>query len=56
MCPGQRLVFVETAYVLVMLLRRFERVECRDEEVEWREEMRMTFQSANGCLVGLVPG
>jgi cytochrome P450 len=54
-CPGQRLVFVESAYVLVMLLRRFKEVENRDPESEWKEEMRMTFQSKNGCLVGLIP-
>ena len=53
-CPGQRLVFTESAYVLVMLARRFGRVENRDEVWEWREEMRMTFQSKNGCLVGLM--
>lgn len=53
-CPGQRLVFTESAYVLVTLLRRFEKVENRDPVVEWREQMRMTFQSKNGCLVGLI--
>ena len=53
-CPGQRLVFTESAYVLVRLLREFAKVECRDEVWEWKEEMRMTFQSRNGWLVGLV--
>lgn len=53
-CPGQRLVFAESAFVLVTLLRKFNRVECRDPELEWKEEMRMTFQSKNGCLVGLI--
>jgi len=54
-CPGMRLVFTESAYVLIMLLRRFKEVQNRDLELEWKEEMRMTFQSKNGCLVGLVP-
>jgi hypothetical protein len=49
-----RLVFTECAYVLVNLLRRFKEVQNRDSELEWKEEMRMTFQSKNGCLVGLI--
>ena len=53
-CPGMRLVFTESAYVLVTLLRNFSRVENRDPVVEWQEEMRLTFQSKNGCLVGLL--
>jgi cytochrome P450 len=53
-CPGQRLVFTESAYVLATLLRKFSKIENRDPVVEWKEEMRMTFQSKNGCLVGLI--
>ncbi|KAH7073511.1 cytochrome P450 [Paraphoma chrysanthemicola] len=53
-CPGQRLVFMESAYVLVNLLRKFSQVQNRDAVLEWREEMRMTLQSKNGCLVGLI--
>lgn len=53
-CPGQRLVFTESAYILVTLLRKFTKVENRDPVLEWKEEMRMTFQSKNGCIVGLV--
>ncbi|KAH6431646.1 hypothetical protein HBI14_031820 [Parastagonospora nodorum] len=53
-CPGQRLVFTESAYVLVTLLRKFSKVENRDPVFEWKEEMRMTFQSKNGCIVGLI--
>ncbi|KAF2826436.1 cytochrome P450 [Ophiobolus disseminans] len=53
-CPGRRLVFTECAYMLVRLLRAFGGSECRDGVGEWREEMRMTFQGRNGCLVGLV--
>ncbi|ORY19055.1 cytochrome P450 [Clohesyomyces aquaticus] len=54
-CPGMRLVFTESAYVLVTFLREFKKLENRDPELEWKEEMRMTFQSKNGCLVGLIP-
>ncbi|KAF2440212.1 cytochrome P450 [Karstenula rhodostoma CBS 690.94] len=54
-CPGMRLAFTESAYVLVNLLRMFERLENRDPEVHWKEECRLTFQSKNGCIVALVP-
>jgi cytochrome P450 len=53
-CPGQNLVFTECAYVLVCLVRRFREVQNRDEEIEWKEQMRMSFQSKNGCLVGFI--
>ena len=55
-CPGARLVFTECAYITVRLLREFEKLENRDEEIEWKEQMRMTFQSKHGTLVGLIPG
>lgn len=35
-CPGQRLVFTESAYVLVTLLRSFAKVENRDPVFEWK--------------------
>jgi cytochrome P450 len=52
-CPGQRLVYTETSYIMVRLLREFKKLENRDPEIEWKEEMRLTFQSKNGTLVGL---
>ncbi|OCL14662.1 cytochrome P450 [Glonium stellatum] len=54
-CPGLRLVYTESGYVTVMLLREFESLENRDPELQWKEEMRLTAQSKNGTLVGLVP-
>ncbi|KAF2015191.1 cytochrome P450 [Aaosphaeria arxii CBS 175.79] len=54
-CPGIRLVFVEAAYTTVRILQEFKLLENRDNEVEWKEKMRMSFQSKNGTLVGLVP-
>jgi cytochrome P450 len=53
-CPGQRLVFTESAYVLVTLLRKYNRIENRDPELEWKEELRLTAQSRNGCIVSLI--
>ncbi|OAG02412.1 cytochrome P450 [Paraphaeosphaeria sporulosa] len=54
-CPGTRLVFTECAFTTVKILREFTKLENRDEETEWKEQMRMTWQSKNGTLVGLVP-
>jgi cytochrome P450 len=54
-CPGMRLTFTESAYVLVTILRMFDGLINRDPEIEWKEECRLTFQSKNGCLVSLVP-
>ena len=55
-CPGQRLVYTVSAYVLMRMLRTFEGLENRDPVLKWEEEMRMTFQSRNGTKVGLVRG
>ena len=53
-CPGQRLVFAESGYVTVRILREFARLENRDPELEWQEKMRLTFQSKNGTKVALM--
>ncbi|KAF2190062.1 cytochrome P450 [Zopfia rhizophila CBS 207.26] len=53
-CPAMRLVFTEVAYTMVTILREFERIESRDDR-EWTEEMRTTFQNANGAKVALIP-
>ena len=49
-CPGMRLVFTESAYVLVTLLRRFDGLANRDPELEWKEEFRLTVQSRTVVL------
>ena len=53
-CPGMRLVFTECAFVIVKILREFRALENRDQAEDWKENMRMTWQSKNGTLVGLV--
>ena len=53
-CPGQRLVFTESGYVTVRILREFARLENRDPVLEWQEKMRLTFQSKNGTKVALI--
>jgi cytochrome P450 len=54
-CPGMRLVFTECAYTIVRIMREFKGLENRDEELEWKEQMRLTFQSKNGTKVSLIP-
>jgi len=54
-CPGQQLTITETAYVLVRLLREFRDIENRDPEMAFVEESRLTVESRNGVLVGLIP-
>ena len=53
-CPGIRLVYTESAYVIARMVRQFSGLENRDPVTKWEEEMRMTFQSKNGTKVGLV--
>ncbi|KAF2714530.1 cytochrome P450 [Pleomassaria siparia CBS 279.74] len=51
-CPGIRLVYTEIAYTVVKIIRDFTALNNRDEEDEWQEKMRWTFQSKNGTKVG----
>ncbi|KAI1817470.1 cytochrome P450 [Poronia punctata] len=53
-CPGFRLAFAEVAYTMVMILRRYNRLESRDDK-PWTEETRTTFQNLNGTKVALFP-
>ncbi|KAF2647428.1 cytochrome P450 [Lophiostoma macrostomum CBS 122681] len=53
-CPAIRLVNTECEYILATIVREFERLENRDEVLEWVEERRLTFQSLNGAKVGLI--
>ena len=54
-CPGQQISLAESAYVLVCLMRTFERMENRDPEPKFIEENRLTVESRNGVLVALIP-
>ncbi|KAL8722589.1 MAG: hypothetical protein Q9225_000945 [Loekoesia sp. 1 TL-2023] len=53
-CPGMKLVYTESAYVVVRIAREFRYLENRDGEIEWKEKLRMTAESKNGALVGLI--
>ncbi|KAI9642234.1 hypothetical protein NHQ30_009036 [Ciborinia camelliae] len=54
MCPGRNLALTETAYVLARMAQEWREVECKDEVLEWVEEMKMTATSKNGIKVGFV--
>ncbi|KAH6639988.1 cytochrome P450 [Truncatella angustata] len=51
-CPGYRLAFVEVAYVMVIILRKFEQLESRNNR-PWTEETRTPFQNLQGAEVAL---
>ena len=53
MCPGQNLALTEAAYVLVRMAQEYKRCECRDDVLQWVEEMKITASSKNGVKVGL---
>ncbi|CAG8958276.1 hypothetical protein HYFRA_00000631 [Hymenoscyphus fraxineus] len=55
-CPAKNLAEVEIAYVLARMAKEWKEVECRDEVVEWVEELRVSTSSRNGTVVGLVRG
>jgi cytochrome P450 len=52
-CPGMDITLTENAYVLVRLMREFERLENRDLVREYVERTRLTTESRQGVLVGL---
>ena len=54
-CPAQQMVFVQSAMTVVRLVQRFGRCENRDENQEYIEVNKITTESKNGCLVGLIP-
>lgn len=53
-CPGMDITLTENAYVLVRLMREFERLENRDLVREYVERTRLTTESRHGVLVGLI--
>ncbi|KAI9655175.1 MAG: hypothetical protein M1821_005658 [Bathelium mastoideum] len=52
-CPAQQMVYTESAYVITRLAREFALLENRDSCLEWKEEMRLNFQSKNGVQVAM---
>jgi cytochrome P450 len=54
MCPAHQLALTEVAYVLARMAQEFEGLECKDETMEWVEDLTLTASSRNGIMVGLV--
>ena len=54
-CPAQQQVLTQAVYVLVRLVREFERVENRNEVGEYVEAGGTTVESRNGVRIALFP-
>lgn len=54
-CPGKRIALIESAYVLVRIMRVFESIDNRDPEVKFIERNRLTIESRNGVQIALLP-
>ena len=52
-CPARNLAEIEIGYTLARMAQMYERIECRDDELEWIEELRVSTSSRNGTKVGL---
>ena len=52
--PAQQQALSQAAYVLVRLLGKYEKIECRDEVQEYVELTKMTTQSRNGVQIALL--
>lgn len=53
-CPAQAMAILQVKFVVARIVREYERVECRDPVFEFVERYRVTSDSKNGCLVGLI--
>ena len=51
MCVGKPKALAGTANFLCTLVRKFERIEARDER-EWEGKVMITAKNVNGCLIG----
>jgi cytochrome P450 len=54
MCPARQMTLTQYALLLVHFAQRFARIENRDNEIEFIEQIKFGKQSANGVLVGLI--
>lgn len=54
MCPARQMTLTQYALLLVHFAQRFARIENRDSEMEFIEQIKFGKQSANGVLVGLI--
>lgn len=54
-CIGRQKALTEASYVIVRMLREFDRIESRDAR-EWTGKVQLTAKNANGCKVALFRG
>lgn len=54
-CPALKMVYAETEYIMVRIVREFSKLENMDKVLPWVEERRLTYQSRNGAKVALLP-
>jgi len=55
-CPAQQTIVTQYSYLLVRMAKLFERVDNRDEVLEFFEKHNSTISSRNGVKVALIPG
>ena len=53
-CPAQGMAVLQVKFAVARIVREYEKVECRDPNLDFVERYRITSDSKNGCLVGLV--
>lgn len=51
-CAGQHKALLEAAYLLVKMVKRFVRIDSRDQK-EWAGEWNLVVKNFNGCKVAL---
>lgn len=51
-CIGRERTLLEASYVLIIMARKFKRIESRDER-DYKAEMKLTCGNGNGCKVAL---
>lgn len=51
-CAGRQKALMETSYLVVRMLKTFDRIEARDEK-DWQGEVQITAKNLHGCKIGL---
>ncbi|KAM0130920.1 hypothetical protein ACHAP3_007147 [Botrytis cinerea] len=53
MCAARNLGLIEMAYVLARMVQEWKGAECRDDVMEWVEEIKLSVESRNGVKAGV---
>jgi len=54
-CPAQQMLVLQYSYILCRMVTLFERMDNKDETLEFVEQHNMTIISRNGVKVALIP-